>query len=233
MIEEIYPPYRRYWLARLLKWFFHLLYHPFAWSYDLVAGVVSMGRWRRWVMAALEMLEGPRVLELGFGPGHLQVQLHARGLHAVGLDESPQMARQAARRLRRQTFNPRLARGLAQRLPFASAVFDSVVATFPTQYIVDARTLAEVWRVLRPEGRLVVLFGAWHTGHSLPERLLALLFRLTGESPSAGPGDESAFTASFFQAGFRARVEWVEIPGSRLVFVLATRPTTPQESPPP
>ncbi len=125
-----------------MRLFFRLLYHSMSWSYDLVAAVVSLGRWKDWVKRALPLLAGPRVLELGFGPGHMQGLLLSAGLSPFGLDESRQMARQAQKRLLRQRQNPRLARGLAQHLPFASGTFNSVVATFPTLYIVDPQTLA-------------------------------------------------------------------------------------------
>src|SRR5437667_8865497 len=50
--------------------------------------------------------------------------------------------------------------GSAQRLPFTSASFDTVVSTFPSEYIYDPDTIAEVERVLRPGGRLIVVEGA-------------------------------------------------------------------------
>ena len=63
-------------MQTLLRIFFQLLYHPFAWAYDLVAGLVSLGRWKSWVLCGLPLLAG-RVLEIGFGPGHLQAALQA------------------------------------------------------------------------------------------------------------------------------------------------------------
>src|SRR6185312_2996477 len=50
--------------------------------------------------------------------------------------------------------------GSAQHLPFSDASFDSVVSTFPSEYIYDPDTIAEVERVLRPGGRLIVIEGA-------------------------------------------------------------------------
>src|SRR5207245_3250452 len=50
--------------------------------------------------------------------------------------------------------------GLAQHLPFSDASFDTVVSTFPSEYIYDPDTVAEVERVLRPGGRLIVVEGA-------------------------------------------------------------------------
>ena len=79
----------------LLRSFFFVLYHQFAWTYDLVAATVSLGRWKDWVRSALPYLSG-RVLEIGFGPGYLQLSLFELGIPAFGLDESRQMARQVS-----------------------------------------------------------------------------------------------------------------------------------------
>lgn len=209
-------------VARVMRVFFKLLYHPLAWTYDLVAAAVSLGRWKRWVLSAAALLEGPRVLELGYGPGHLQAYLLAQGRDVYGLDESTQMARQATRRLARARLGPRLARGLAQSLPYPGEAFDCVAATFPAPYIVDPDTLSEIWRVLRPGGRLVVLMIAWITGDSLIERALRLVYRVTAESP---PDDWDATLAlePYLQAGFEARIQFSEPPGSRLLYIIAEK----------
>ena len=115
-------------IRSLLGLFFRLFYHPFAWTYDLVAAVVSLGRWQGWVLRAQPYLSG-RVLEIGYGPGHLQVALDASGLEAFGLDESRQMSRQAGWRLRKKGYPPGLARGMAQHIPFPENTFESVAAT--------------------------------------------------------------------------------------------------------
>src|SRR5688572_31722362 len=86
-------------IRRFMRVFFRLLYHPFAFTYDLVAAAVSFGHWRDWVMSVLPFIQGTRVLELGHGPGHLQHALLNRGLFTVGLDESAQMGLLARRRL--------------------------------------------------------------------------------------------------------------------------------------
>ncbi len=48
----------------LLRFFFRLLYHEFAFTYDLVAAVVSFNRWKDWVMSVLPFLAGKRILEI-------------------------------------------------------------------------------------------------------------------------------------------------------------------------
>jgi len=204
----------------LLRPIFYLLYHQFAWTYNFVAAVVSLGRWRYWVKTALPYLNG-RVLELGFGPGYLQQFLSEKRLPSFGLDESRQMARQARRHLRQQGVIPCISCGYAQSMPFADCIFDSVVATFPAEYIFDPQTLTEIRRVLVPSGNLVILPMAWISGMHPLERLTAWLFRVSGEAPGK-PGPVSAVIINrFTQTGFEARSEIVELQGSKVLVIIA------------
>jgi ubiquinone/menaquinone biosynthesis C-methylase UbiE len=213
-------------LSRFMRLFFRLLYHPLAWTYDLVAASVSLGRWKQWVLTSTDLLQGPSVLELGFGPGHLQTHLHGQALRVTGLDESFQMSRQASRRLIRRNYLPRLVRGLAQNLPYAAGTFDSVVSTFPTPYIYDPHSLAEIGRVLKPGGRLVILMAAWITGKSLADRFMADLFRTTNQAPPED-SDFQQLLAVFHQSGFEAQTHYLDLtdhsgqPSSRLMFIIA------------
>lgn len=212
-------------LAPLLRIFFRLLYYEFAWSYDWVAWLVSAGRWQSWVHSIMPHLRGGRLLELGHGPGHLQAALADNHKFVIGVDRSPYMSRQAARRLRQAGHQPRLVNSYAQSMPFPQAAFEIVFSTFPSEYITHPETLAEVFRLLAPGGRLVVLPGAWITGKSLTERLAAALFRLTGQSP---PQDISEATQPFLErlekVGFSAQ-SWTETtPSGVLLFIAGEKP---------
>jgi ubiquinone/menaquinone biosynthesis C-methylase UbiE len=208
----------------LLRPVYYLLYHQFAWTYDFVASVVSLGRWQDWVQAALPSLNG-RVLEIGFGPGHLQRSMNESQLLAFGLDESRQMAHLARRCLGISGAISRLSRGYAQSIPFASGVFDSVVATFPTVYIFDPQTLNEIKRVLVPAGKLIILPMAWIAGTRPLERLAAWLFRVTGEAPGMPGPVSAAMRDRFTHAGFEVRSKIVAMKGSQvLVLVAEMRP---------
>jgi ubiquinone/menaquinone biosynthesis C-methylase UbiE len=207
---------------RFMRLFFNLLYHPFAFTYDLVAAVVSFGKWNDWVYSIIPFIEGTRILELGHGPGHLQRTLLAQppvgncGLVAVAMDESAPMGRLAKRRLGN---SHRLTRALAQKIPFASESFDSIVSTFPTEYIFDRQTLSEAHRVLRSSGRLIVLLAA------LPANpLLAWLFKVTGQSPSDSyEFIKSKVRATLAQANFKSEVRIVEVKSGDLLIVIANK----------
>lgn len=199
-------------MRHFMRFFFQLLYHPFAFTYDLVAWVVSFGKWNDWVLSIFPLLKGTRILELGHGPGHLQRFLRDRGLSPAAIDESTQMGHLARRRLGTAH---KLARGLAQRLPYATDSFDTVVATFPSEYIFEGQTLSEVKRVLSNRGRLIVLPAAFPSN-----RFLNWLYKVTGESPaSLDDVIKERLKRPFVQAGFAVEVEIVEMTSSRLVLL--------------
>jgi ubiquinone/menaquinone biosynthesis C-methylase UbiE len=145
-------------MRSFLQFIFDLLYHPFSWSYDLVAGIISLGRWNEWVKSVIPLIQGRTILETGFGPGHLQKELNLRGYQVHGIDESRQMVRQASHRLYKDHIQGNLVRGLSQHLPYRQA-FDTVIATFPSEYIFDPNTIKEIHRVLIPGGRVIILFS--------------------------------------------------------------------------
>ena len=202
-------------IRTFMRVFFYLLYHPFAFTYDWVAAFVSFGQWTNWIAEVLPFIEGNRILELGHGPGHLQLSLRARGFQPYGLDESAHMGRLAGRRLR----SHRLARGLAQQLPFAGESFDTVVSTFPTEYIFDPLTLQSIKRILRPAGRLVVLPVTFPRNG-----FLKWLYKITNESPvELSQSLQERFKQPFAQAGFIVEVQLVETKNSALLIVLAEK----------
>ncbi len=212
--------FQRRILPALLRVFFYLLYNQFAWIYDWFAGIVSIGKWKGWVLTVLPYLNGHRILEMGHGPGHLQLELQKKNVEVVGLDRSYHMGRVAFKRMKSTGFLPLLVNGYAQLLPFADQVFNQVVATFPTEYILDLVTLNEVWRVLAPGGALVVIPVAWITGNRWFERMAAWLFRFSGQAPE---WDDHTLEP-VRTAGFKVQVERQSSNSSEILIVLAQKP---------
>ena len=167
---------------RLYRWATHRLYRELAWAYELVAWLVSLGRWDAWRRQVLEHIDGGPVLEIGFGTGALLGAAALRGFRIWGADPAWAMHRVTARRLRRQQLSVPRVQSMAQALPFPSHTFGTVLSTFPADYIVDPATLSEVVRVLRkrqgeaPGGRLVVTGLGFRTDDRWLARLLGLVF---------------------------------------------------------
>jgi ubiquinone/menaquinone biosynthesis C-methylase UbiE len=188
-----------------LRLFFRLLYAEFAWTYDLVAWVVSLGQWRAWGRAAIPYLQGERILELAHGPGHLLMTMMDQGLSTVGLDLSPYMGRLAKRCLQRAGLAVPLVRAHAHALPFREGCFDSVVAAFPTEFILAPATWREAARVLRNSGQRLVIVASAHLGGRDPlSCFIRWLYRATGQDKLLPSGfatvmEKTGFTPHFVQ----------------------------------
>lgn len=192
-----------YLLRCFLQGFLNLLYHSFAFAYDFVAAFASFGRWKDWVLGVIPYVEGTCVLELGHGPGHLQLALlRDCGLVSVAMDESASMGRLARCRLGSPH---RLTRALAQKMPYASDAFDTIISTFPSEYIFNIETLSEAHRVLRNRGRFIILLSV------LPRNpLLGWVFKVTGQSlPGVYESVRSKILEMFAGVSFQTEVQLV------------------------
>ena len=207
-------------LTGFLRFFFRHLYTTLAPAYDLIAWTVSMGQWNQWVRTALDPFpEGP-VLELGHGTGHLLRELAVRGIPAFGLDRSRQMSRLAHRRLSAYGGPIRLVRADARALPFPDQHFQSALSTFPPEFALDPLTLSEARRVLAPGAGLLVVVQAQITGKSLPDRLAAWLFGVTGQFAELRP----EWTGPFSRAGLQVERRDLRLPRARVVRIWAEKP---------
>jgi ubiquinone/menaquinone biosynthesis C-methylase UbiE len=97
-----------------------------------------------------------RVLEIGIGSG-LNLPLYGDEVERVtGVEPSPQLLALARRQAERATVAVDLVAGGAESMRFETGSFDTVVSTWTLCSIPDVeRALAEVRRVLRPDGRLL------------------------------------------------------------------------------
>ncbi|MBN1136551.1 MAG: class I SAM-dependent methyltransferase [Anaerolineae bacterium] len=205
--------------ARLIAFGFRLLYNELAWLYDPVSWVVSLGLWRRWQQTALAYLPaGGSILEVGFGPGHLLVDLATAGYRPFGLDLSLCMLRLTQCRLRRRSIAADLVRGRANALPFAACAFDAVVLTFPTPFVYDPAWIRHLERVLKPGARLIVVETGYFARRSLPTRFLEWLYRITGQRRPIPdlPG-------LLGQVGLLARRETVSVASSTVRLLIANK----------
>ncbi len=133
--------------------------------YDLLNHLLSANLDRRWRRAtAGELSDGPldQVLDLCGGTGDLTLELARRtpAGSIVCCDFSHPMLARADSKFRRSANGNRciLLEADGLRLPFGNATFDAVTVAFGVRNFSDLQTgLAEIHRVLRPQGRLVVL----------------------------------------------------------------------------
>lgn len=169
----------------LRKRLFETLYHN-RYLYRFASTVPFAGQWRAWQRLVLPRIVGHDVLELGCGLGDLLADMAEAGHACHAVEESPEMVAAARETLQRRKLDKKawVIQGTAQRLPFSDQSFDTVVSTFPSEYIYDSDVISEVERVLRPGGRLIVVEGAGLLPVGFLQPLL-LLFQALVYGPSA------------------------------------------------
>ena len=138
------------------------MFDDLAGRYDLLNDLLSAGQvrlWRRTVARAVAARPGERILDLAAGTGTSTVTFAASGAECVACDFSIGMLRAGVARVRSSPDGPQpaFAGGDALRLPFGDGVFDAVTISFGLRNVADPeRALAEMLRVTRPGGRLVI-----------------------------------------------------------------------------
>lgn len=160
--------------------------------YDRMNSVMTAGMHHRWRARAADLAAlapGDRALDVATGTGDLAIELRRRVGDAgevVGLDFSESMLALA----RAKAPGLRFDQGNALALPYADGEFAAATVGFGARNLSDLRAgLAEMRRVVRPEGRVVVLeittprrpplswfFGLWF------DRVVPLLGRVAGDS---------------------------------------------------
>lgn len=141
--------------------------------YDLVNDLQSLGLHRWWKRRLLQLAAvrpGEAALDLCCGTGDVAFALAAAGAQATGMDFSGPMLEVAATRKRRvqssklrvgEGNGPVLLQGDALHAPFPDGCFDLVTISYGLRNLASmGGGLREMWRVLKPGGRLLVLdFG--------------------------------------------------------------------------
>jgi demethylmenaquinone methyltransferase / 2-methoxy-6-polyprenyl-1,4-benzoquinol methylase len=141
------------------------MFDAIAGRYDLLNDLLSMGQvrlWRRAVARITGARPGDRVLDLAAGTGTSSLTFTATGADCVACDFSIGMLRAGHARLAGPGGDHPPGRlsfvaGDALRLPFRDGAFDAVTISFGLRNVADpVAGLAEMRRVTRPGGRLVV-----------------------------------------------------------------------------
>jgi ubiquinone/menaquinone biosynthesis C-methylase UbiE len=128
---------------------------------DLRSGAPFHIAYKQHAIGLLHLREGDRVLDIGCGTGddvHLLAQRVGASGRAIGIDVSEEMIAEARIRHAGSALPFTFLAGDAADLPFADACFDGCLAIRTFQHLVDPHgALAEMVRVVRPGGRLVVV----------------------------------------------------------------------------
>ena len=140
------------------------MFSRIAGRYDLMNRLMTFGfdrRWRRIAAQSADVPAGGIVLDLGTGTGDLAFAFtrHSPAGTVIAADHSIEMLEAARSKLRRVAGGSVFPVGVdALDQPFADRTFDCVAQAFVIRNVADpARELAEILRVLKPGGTMVVL----------------------------------------------------------------------------
>jgi len=136
-----------------------------AFVYDFFEPILLLGKqaeYDRHIVSLLELKTEDRVLDLGCGTGVLtrmiadKLDAKAGGV-SLGIDAAAKMIRVA--RKKRESETCRFEVAAAENLPFETASFDAAVSSLFFHHVpldLKQQSLSEAYRVLRPQGRLVI-----------------------------------------------------------------------------
>ncbi|MBU2602533.1 MAG: class I SAM-dependent methyltransferase [Actinobacteria bacterium] len=132
-------------------------YDRIARTYDLMEWAVERRAFGSWRPLLWDLVEGPRVLEVGVGTGK-NLAHYPADAEVTAIDFSPGMLAHARRRAAELGSNVELREMDVQHLDLPDDSFDTVVTTFVFCSVPDpVLGLREIARVLRPGGRLLML----------------------------------------------------------------------------
>jgi len=134
--------------------------------YDFLNRMLSFGidrRWRKKAVRLLKYREGSRILDVATGTGDVALEIARTtppSVKITGADFCKEMVDLGQLKAAQSPYAARIDFKVApcEDLPFPNETFDSITIAFGIRNVVDRNLgLAEMWRVLRPGGRMIIL----------------------------------------------------------------------------
>lgn len=134
--------------------------------YDFLNRLLSLGidrRWRKKAVRLLKYQEGSRILDVATGTGDVALEIARTTPSSVkitGADFCQEMIELGEAKVAASPYAGRIDFRVApcEDLPFPNNTFDSITIAFGIRNVVDRKLgLAEMWRVLQPGGRMIIL----------------------------------------------------------------------------
>jgi len=142
--------------GRLIRW---------ASFYDVSVNIMTLGHADRLRLLTLDqalLKPGESILDVGCGTGGVTIPAKIRvgeNGSAAGIDPAPEMIAVARRKAQRAGIEIDFRVGVIESLPFPDETFDVVTSSLMMHHLpehVRVKGLAEIWRVLKPGGRILI-----------------------------------------------------------------------------
>lgn len=142
--------------GRLIRW---------ASSYDFLTNVLTLGQTKRLRTMTVDLAllkPGEALLDVGCGTGAVTIPAKQRvGVNgkAAGIDPAPEMITVAQQKARRKGLEIDFRIGVIEALPYPDESFDAVTSSLMMHHLPEhlkAQGLSEIYRVLKPGGRLLI-----------------------------------------------------------------------------
>lgn len=132
-------------------------YNRMAKVYDTFMFIFPL--WKKWITSVLPYIEGKKILEVSFGSGYLMTQYGEKNKYEItGIDYNEKMIELTKSKLKSSKINADLFQGNVEEMPFSDNSFDTVINTMAfTGYPDGEKALAEIKRVLKPGGKLLIV----------------------------------------------------------------------------
>ena len=158
--------------GRLIRW------APY---YDLAVNLTTLGQARRLRNVTVDQAliqPGDSVLDVGCGTGEvaLRAKTRARAGSVYGIDPAPEMVAAARKKAIQKDLSIDFRVGVIEALPFSDSSMDVVTSSLMMHHLPEAlktRGLAEIYRVLKPGGRLLIADFMRPTGSFLNHLYIA------------------------------------------------------------
>lgn len=165
--------------------------HTINWArfYDIFVNFLLMGQQRKFRESMLTLARiqpGEKVLDVGCGTGTLAIIAKQRSHASVqihGQDAAPEMIERARQKAHRTHVAVDFQPGLAEAISFPDNTFDLVMNSLMVHHLpgdLKSKAFAEMYRVLKPGGRLLIVDFEPPKGGLLKTVLTILLGQMTG-----------------------------------------------------
>ena len=162
--------------GRMIRW---------ASFYDATVNIMTLGQARRLRMLTVDralLKPGESVLDVGCGTGAVTIPAKMKAGSkgsAAGIDPAPEMIAVARQKAKQAGLDIDFRVGVIESLPFSDATFDVVTSSLMMHHLTDrlrVKGLAEIWRTLKPGGRILIADMRRPTGSAFSKFFTSVVF---------------------------------------------------------